>query len=104
MVRFLSSNVVVQCWLIVQLLLVQVLLQNLHLKPKVMVDLQVLEYTNVVLQNQRLISSFIGKTTLEMERSNLADVLGSDGKALLGSALAKLSHRSRFFGSAQLWL
>jgi len=26
----------------------------------------------------------------------------SDGKALLGSAPAKLSHRSRFFGSARL--
>jgi len=75
-VRFLSSNVVVRCWLIVQLLLVQVLLQNCHLKPKAMVGLQVLECTNIVLQNQKLISSFVGKMTLEMERSDSADVLG----------------------------
>jgi len=64
------------CRLTVLLLLVQVLLQNLRLKPKTMVRLQVVEYTNVVLRNQKLISSFVGRTTLEMERSDSVDVLG----------------------------
>ncbi len=40
-----------------------------------MVGLRVQEYTNVILQNQKLIFFFVGKMTLEMEKSDSVDVL-----------------------------